>query len=52
MHDVIDWIGGYPFQVTKPEEVFDFFNEKGFQLQTRKTCAGGIECNEIVFSKP
>ncbi|MGH8511739.1 MAG: hypothetical protein ACREU9_02645 [Gammaproteobacteria bacterium] len=21
-HDLIDWIGGYPFEVAKPEEIF------------------------------
>src|SRR6185503_11060092 len=23
-HDLIDWIGGYPFEVAKPEEIFQF----------------------------
>lgn len=49
--DVIDWIGGYPFEVAKPEEIFDFFREKGFTLVRLKTCAGGIGCNEFVFIK-
>lgn len=48
-HDVVDWVGGYPFEVAKPEEIFDFFKEKGFDLQLLKTCAGGIGCNEYVF---
>ena len=48
-HDVVDWVGGYPFEVAKPEEVFDFFKTKGFDLQLLKTCAGGIGCNEYVF---
>ena len=50
-HDVVDWVGGYPFEVAKPEEVFDFFKSKKFELQRLKTCAGGIGCNEFVFSK-
>jgi len=48
-HDLIDWIGGYPFEVAKPEEVFGFLYAKGFQLQRLKTCAGGLACNEFVF---
>ena len=28
-HDVVDWVGGYPFEVAKPEEIFDFFYERG-----------------------
>ena len=48
-HDVIDWVGGYPFEVAKPEEVFIFFKEKNFELQLLKTCSGGLGCNEYVF---
>lgn len=50
-HDLIDWTGGYPFEVAKPEDVFNFFQEKGFQLKKIKTCAGGVGCNEFVFKK-
>ncbi|MDP3332336.1 MAG: class I SAM-dependent methyltransferase [Methylococcaceae bacterium] len=49
--DVIDWIGGYPFEVSKPEEIFDFYRDKGFELVRLKTCAGGLGCNEFVFIK-
>ncbi|MBS0177259.1 MAG: class I SAM-dependent methyltransferase [Nitrospira sp.] len=49
--DVIDWVGGYPFEVAKPEEIFDFYRKKGFDLQRMKTCAGGIGCNEFVFHR-
>jgi 2-polyprenyl-6-hydroxyphenyl methylase/3-demethylubiquinone-9 3-methyltransferase len=50
-HDVVDWTGGYPFEVAKPEEVFYFFKAKGFELERLKTCGGGIGCNEFVFFK-
>jgi SAM-dependent methyltransferase len=50
-HDVIDWVGGYPFEVAKPEQVFDFFKEKGLYLDKIKTCAGGLGCNEFVLIK-
>ena len=50
-HDVVDWIGGYPFEVSKPEEVLDLFRKKGFNLTRLKTCAGGLGCNEFVFTK-
>jgi len=48
-HDVVDWIGGYPFEVAKPEEIFDFFRKKDFSMIHLKTCAGGLGCNEFVF---
>jgi 2-polyprenyl-3-methyl-5-hydroxy-6-metoxy-1,4-benzoquinol methylase len=50
-HDLIDWVGGYPFEVAKPEEVFAFFKNKGFKLVHLKTCAGGVGCNEFVFQR-
>ncbi len=50
-HDIIDWIGGYPFEVAKPEHIFDFYREQGFTLRRLKTCVGGSGCNEFVFEK-
>jgi 2-polyprenyl-3-methyl-5-hydroxy-6-metoxy-1,4-benzoquinol methylase len=48
-HDLVDWIGGYPFEVAKPEEVFDFFRSRGFELRRLKTCGGRHGCNEFVL---
>jgi len=48
--DTIDWIGGYPFQTAKPEEVSSFFKKYGFQPLKIKTTAG-YGCNEYVFKK-
>jgi 2-polyprenyl-3-methyl-5-hydroxy-6-metoxy-1,4-benzoquinol methylase len=50
-HDIVDWIGGYPFEVAKPEEIFEFFKQRGFILDNLKTCAGGLGCNEFVFTR-
>lgn len=50
-HDIIDWIGGYPFEVAKPEEIFDFLKVRGFELEKMVTCAGGLGCNEFVLSR-
>lgn len=49
MVDVIDWIGGYPFEIAKPEEILDFCKNHGFELKQLSTCAGGLGCNEYVF---
>ena len=49
-HDLVDWVGGYPFEVAKPEEIFDFYFKRGFILYKLKTRAG-TGCNEFVFSK-
>jgi 2-polyprenyl-6-hydroxyphenyl methylase/3-demethylubiquinone-9 3-methyltransferase len=48
-YDVVDWVGGLPFEVAKPDEIFDFFRRRGFVLSRLKTCAGGRGCNEYVF---
>jgi 2-polyprenyl-6-hydroxyphenyl methylase/3-demethylubiquinone-9 3-methyltransferase len=48
-HDLVDWVGGYPFEVAKPEEVFNFYYKNGFELTKLKTCGGGLGCNEFVF---
>ncbi len=48
-HDWVDWVGGYPFETAKPEDVFDFFSQRRFILKKLKTCGGGHGCNEFVF---
>ncbi len=50
-HDVVDWVGGYPFEVSKPEEIFDFYKSHGFRLEKLRTCAGGLGCNQYVFKR-
>jgi 2-polyprenyl-6-hydroxyphenyl methylase/3-demethylubiquinone-9 3-methyltransferase len=50
-HDVIDWVGGYPFEVAKPEQVFAFLADRGFRLVWLKTCGGGLGCNEFVLRR-
>lgn len=49
--DVIDWVGGFPFEVSKPEEIFNFYKKRGYVLTMLKTCGGGLGCNEYVFKK-
>lgn len=49
--DVIDWVGGYPFEVAKPEEIFHFYHSRGFGLERLRTEGGDSGCNEFVFSK-
>ena len=50
-NDYVDWIGGYPFEVAKPEVIFDFYKSLGFELLKIKTCGGGSGNNEYVFKK-
>ncbi len=47
-YDLVDWVGGWPFEVAKPEAVFRFMRDRGFTLQDFSTSAGH-GCNEFVF---
>ncbi|PKN00392.1 MAG: class I SAM-dependent methyltransferase [Elusimicrobia bacterium HGW-Elusimicrobia-2] len=49
--DVIDWVGGYPFEVASPGEVINFFRARGFCEKRVVTCGKGYGCNEFVFKK-
>lgn len=50
-HDLVDWVGGLPFEVAAPDVIFRFLDERGFRLINLKTCAGGLGCNEFTFIK-
>jgi 2-polyprenyl-3-methyl-5-hydroxy-6-metoxy-1,4-benzoquinol methylase len=47
-HDILDWLGGLPFEVAKPEEIFEFYRARGFALN-RLTTDRGSGCNQFVF---
>lgn len=49
--DAIDWIGGYPYEFAKPEEIYNYCFKRGFILLKLKTCGGGMGCNEYIFKK-
>jgi 2-polyprenyl-6-hydroxyphenyl methylase/3-demethylubiquinone-9 3-methyltransferase len=49
--DVVDWVGGYPFEVARPEEIFSFYLKRGFELRKLKTQAGDLGTNEFVFER-
>lgn len=48
-HDLIDWVGGYPFEVARPEAIVDFYRGTGFGPIQVRTCGGKLGCNEFVF---
>jgi 2-polyprenyl-6-hydroxyphenyl methylase/3-demethylubiquinone-9 3-methyltransferase len=49
--DVLDWVGGWPFEVARVDEVFEFCRDRGFVLQGLKSAGGGLGCNEFVFRR-
>lgn len=50
-YDVRDWVGGFPFEVAKPEEILGFLRARGFQLIRLRTVGGQHGCNEYVFRR-
>lgn len=48
--DLIDWLGGYPYEYASVKEIFDFYKKEGFELQNIKT-TNYIGCNQFLFLK-
>lgn len=50
-YNVIDWVGGYPYEYATQEEIIQFCKNKNFNLI--KTVKAGVPtgCNEFVFQK-
>ena len=49
--DLLDWVGGYPFEVASPDKVFLFYKQKNYSLKNLVTISGGHGCNQYVFQK-
>lgn len=49
--DIVDWVGGYPYEAATPEQIFDFYDARGFRLITLKCGGVGLGCNEFVFQR-
>jgi 2-polyprenyl-6-hydroxyphenyl methylase/3-demethylubiquinone-9 3-methyltransferase len=47
-HDWFDWLGGFPFEVATVEDIFRFFQDKGFVLTNIKT-TNDLGNNQFVF---
>ncbi|PCI21362.1 methyltransferase [Candidatus Wolfebacteria bacterium] len=50
-YDVIDWIGGYPYEYASEKEIVSFFENNGFTLERFIKTQGMTGCNEFVFTK-
>jgi 2-polyprenyl-3-methyl-5-hydroxy-6-metoxy-1,4-benzoquinol methylase len=50
VHDVIDWVGGYPYEYAKIDMITEFYRRDGFEpVQIRENRSYG--CNQIVFRR-
>lgn len=50
-HDIVDWVGGYPFDVARPEEVLEFCRDRGLDLVKLRTTGDSSGCNQYVFER-
>ena len=50
-YDVIDWIGGYPYEYASIDEITAFVTGHGFTVEKIVPAQIGTGCNEFVFRK-
>lgn len=48
LHDIVDWLGGLPFEVATPAAVVDFLRERGFAVERLTTVGAAHGCNQFV----
>ncbi len=49
--DMVDWLGGYPYEFASTEEVTSYLISRGFKLIKLKNVGDGTGCNEFIFRK-
>ncbi|MEO5898239.1 MAG: class I SAM-dependent methyltransferase [Vicinamibacterales bacterium] len=50
-YDILDWVGGYPYEYATADEIFQFYRGRGFDLTNMKCGGVGLGCNELVFQR-
>jgi SAM-dependent methyltransferase len=50
-YDMLDWLGGTPFEVAPPAAVEAFYRMRGLQLRRQTLCGRRHGCNEFVFAR-
>ena len=49
-HDMIDWIGGYPYENATKQELIDFYEKDGYSLLKIEENTG-YGCHQLVFQR-
>ena len=49
--DVVDWVGGYPYEYASIDEVVESLKSKGFRIRKAIPAKVPTGCNEFVFEK-
>lgn len=50
-YNVIDWVGGYPYEYASTKEIKKFVEQKGFKLVKLIKAEVPTGCNEFIFKK-
>jgi 2-polyprenyl-6-hydroxyphenyl methylase/3-demethylubiquinone-9 3-methyltransferase len=50
-YDLIDWLGGYPYEYASREGVEQFLGGLGFRLDRLTSVGNGLGCNEFLFER-
>jgi 2-polyprenyl-6-hydroxyphenyl methylase/3-demethylubiquinone-9 3-methyltransferase len=50
-YDIVDWVGGYPYEFAAAEEVIAFFQPLGFVLDRLMAATVPTGCNQFVFRR-
>ncbi len=50
-HDLVDWVGGYPYEYCTPGEIFDFYTGLGYRMIRLSGGNVGLGCHQYVFEK-
>ena len=51
-NDLVDWVGGYPFEYATIDKIVSFYLKRGFKLVRMKALdKKAIGCNQFVFEK-
>jgi len=50
-YDMLDWLGGFPFEVASPAAVDAFYRTRGLHLRRQTLCGRRHGCNEFVFMR-
>ena len=50
-YDLLDWLGGWPFEVSTPSDIVGFYQRHGFTPVRVDTVGRRPGCNEFVFTR-
>jgi 2-polyprenyl-6-hydroxyphenyl methylase/3-demethylubiquinone-9 3-methyltransferase len=50
-YDILDWVGGYPYEFATPDQIFEFYRTRGFTLVNMQCGGVGLGCNQFVFER-